>query len=396
MRVRVPVLHSVILGTASLAAMLVGSPAQGAAQPVVETNLVTDNQAFLASQGFTPAATEDQSLINPWGLSFGPTSPFWISNQGAGNTTLYNGLGAKQPLTVTIPGPGNPTGPTGQVFNPTSDFALPTGGKALFLFANLNGTISGWNSAQGTNAVPVAGTPPGPNGPSSIYTGLALGNSGGQNYLYAANDLTGHIDVFNSSFAPTTLTGNFTDPTLPAGLVPFNDAVIDGKLWVTYAIAGPNADEAALGQGVVDVFNLDGTFDRRFASGGNLLSPWGITKAPATFQNFANAILVGNFSDSLGYVNAFRESDGAYLGMLALSDSSGPFNIPYLWALSFGNGGTGFNPNALYFNAGIGDEAHGLFARLDPVPEPAEWALLTAGFALAGWRTRRRASLRFA
>ena len=265
-------------------------------------NLVTDNQAFLASQGFTPAATEDPALINPWGMSFSATSPFWISDQGTGVSTLYTGTGAKQGLTVTIPSPsGPPSGPTGQVFSGGSGFNLGGGSTAAFIFANLDGSISAWTGAFGTSAAVQIDTP------NAVYTGLALGSSGGNNYLYAA-DHAGGIDVFDQNFAPyMALAGNFMDPNLPAGLTPFNVANIGGLLYVTYAIAGPDADEAALGQGAVSVFNTDGTLVVSFASGGNLLSPWGVTQAPSTWGEFANAILIGNFSDADGFINAFNK-----------------------------------------------------------------------------------------
>lgn len=376
--------RAALFGTAC-ATLMAASSALAASQPVGQVNLVTDNQAFLASLGYTPAATEDASLVNPWGLSFGPTTPFWISNQHAGNATLYNGFGGKVPLTVTIPGSmAGPSGPTGQVFNPTGDFVLSDGAKANFLFANLNGTISGWNGAAGTTALVAARSP------VAVYTGLAMGSSGGANFLYAANGALGKVDVFNGGFMPTTLAGSFTDPNLPAGLVPFNIVNIGGQLYVTYAPPGPTADEAPLGTGAVDVFNTDGSFVRRFATGGMLISPWGVTKAPASFGAFGGAILVGNFSDEHGFINAFRESDGAFLGQLVGAGSNDPLEFGDLWSLSFGNGGTGFDPNALYFTAGIGDEEHGLFARLNAVPEPATWAMMLAGFTLAGWGARRR------
>ena len=372
--------RAILFGTACAAVMTAAS-ANAANQRVTQFNLVTDSQAFLASQGFAPAVTEDPDLINPWGTSFSATSPFWISDQGTGKATLYNGFGAKQGLTVTIPGsPTGPSGPTGQVFNPTNDFVLSNGARALFIFANLNGTISAWNQAAGTNALVTTS-------PGGIYTGLAMGNSGGQNYLYAA-DVTGGIDVFDANLAPTTLTGGFVDPTLPAGLAPFNVANIGGQLYVTYAPPGPDADEAPLGTGVVNIFNTDGTFVRRFATGGNLLSPWGVVKAPASFGIFGGAILVGNFAEEDGFINAFRESDGAYLGMLGMG--SDVYRMPYLWSLAFRTGGVGNDPTALYITAGIGDEEHGLFARLSAVPEPGQWALMVAGFALAGLAVRHR------
>ncbi|MFD1612774.1 TIGR03118 family protein [Sphingomonas tabacisoli] len=376
--------RAVLFGTASAFSLLCSSVAWSASQRVAQTNLVTDDAAFLASQGFAPAATVDASLINPWGTSFSATSPFWVSNQGAGNATLYNGAGAKQGLTVTMPSfPGGPNGPTGQVFNSTTnDFVLAAdGAKATFLFANLNGAIQGWNNGLGTTAANAVLTP------GAVYTGLALGNSGGQNFLYAANVAQNRIDVFNSGFMLTSLAGSFTDPTLPAGLAPFNVANIGGQLYVTYA-PPQDADEAPLGTGVVDVFNTDGTFVRRFATGGNLLSPWGVARAPASFGVFGNAILVGNFAEDDGFINAFRESDGTYLGMLN-GPGGDPFKMPYLWSLAFRTGGAGVDPNALYFTAGIGDEMHGLFGRLNAIPEPAAWAMMVAGFALAGWAVRK-------
>ncbi|GAO40417.1 hypothetical protein SCH01S_48_00760 [Sphingomonas changbaiensis NBRC 104936] len=376
-------LRLALLATASAAVLLAASPAFGAPPRVGVTSLVTDDQAFLATQGFKPAVTQDPSLINPWGMSFGPTSPFWTSDQGAGKATLYNASGGKIGLTVTIPGsPSPPTGPTGQVFNPTTDFVLPAdGAKANFIFANLDGTISGWNNGLGTNAAVAARTP------GAIYTGLAMGSSGGHNFLYAANAGQGRVDVYDSAFMLTSSSG-FVDPNLPAGLAPFNIANIGGQLYVTYA-PPENADEAPLGTGVVDIFGTDGTLVRRFATGGQLLSPWGMARVPDSFGLVGGRILIGNFADEDGFINSFRESDGAYLGMLA--DASGaPLKIPYLWSLAFGNNGVGADSNALYFTAGIGDEEHGLFGRLNVVPEPAIWALLLAGFGLAGWQARRR------
>ena len=183
----------------------------------VQTNLVSDIPGL--------AATTDPDLKNPWGISFSPTSPFWVSDQVTGLATLYNGSGTKQGLVVTIPG-GNPTG---QVFNSTtSDFLLTNNVKATFLFSTLDGTIAGWNNglvATAQTKVTTAG---------AVYTGLALGNNGSANFLYGANDGGGRIDVFNGSFVPTTLSGSFTDPNLPALFTPYNIQNLGGTLYVTY------------------------------------------------------------------------------------------------------------------------------------------------------------------
>src|SRR3954447_284426 len=222
-------------------------------QVVQQINLTTDNNAFLVSQGFAPAAHEDPNLINPWGMSFAPTSPFWISDQGKGVSTLYKGDGTPQALVVTVPSPSPPpSGPTGQAFTGSSGFTIGAGGpSAIFSFANLDGSISAWNPALGTNAVApvdVAG---------AVYTGLTVGSFGGSNFLYAANH-AGGIDVFDQTFTPHALPGSFVDPLLPSGVTPFNVATIGGQIYVTYAQAGPDADEAPIGSGIVDIFNPDG------------------------------------------------------------------------------------------------------------------------------------------
>ena len=358
------------------------------AQLVRQTNLVTDDQSVLTGLGFSPAAFVDPHLINPWGMSFGPTSPFWVSNQGTSTSTLYNGAGTPLPLVVTIPSrEAPPSGPTGQVFNPGSGFTLSNGSSARFMFANLDGSISGWNPASGT--VALRAVMPGGEARSAAYTGLALGSIGTNSYLYAPNRVTGHIDVFDSSFAPVTLGGTFVDPGAnPTGLIPFNVTNIGSHIWVTYSVPGADADEAALGSGFVSEFNLDGTFVRRLTEGGPLASPWGLAIAPSTFGSFADALLIGNFSEDFGQINAFSLTDGSFLG--AIRDRNGtPITIPYLWALTPGNNGNGGSSSSIYFTAGIGDEEHGLLGELDGVPEPATWATIVMGFAGLGISLRR-------
>jgi uncharacterized protein (TIGR03118 family) len=216
-----------------------------------------------------------------------------------------------------------------------------------------------------------------------------LGSSGGSNFLYAANNAAGTVDVFDQNFNPVSLgSGAFTDPNLPSGLSPFNVVNVGGQLFVTYAAGGPDADEQALGTGAVDIFSTDGTLVGRFATGGNLLSPWGVAQAPSGFDSLGGDILIGNFSDENGFINIFDPS-GDYLGMLTMGGD--PFNMPYLWALGFRTGGAGVDPNSLYITAGIGDEEHGLFAQLLPVPEPSTWAMMLAGFGAIGLSFRARA-----
>jgi uncharacterized protein (TIGR03118 family) len=323
-----------------------------------QTNLVSDIPGL--------AANTDAQLKNPWGMSFNATSPFWISDAGAGVSTLYNGFGARQALVVTIPGV-----PTGQVFNNAGAFGL-TSGNATFLFASATGTISGWNAAAGTTALTkVVGVE------GSSFTGLAIGGSGTTARLFAANFGTGTVDVFDGSFAQV-LTGGFIDATLPAGYAPFNVQNIGGAIVVTYALKDPTThdDVPGAGHGFVDVYDQNGVLLRRVASVGVLDSPWGVALAPAGFGTFGGALLVGNFGD--GTIHAYDFFTGALLGGVA--DINGaPIVNDGLWALAFRTGGAGVDPNALYFTAGIQNEEHGLFGSLTAVPEPGTLGLFALG-----------------
>jgi uncharacterized protein (TIGR03118 family) len=317
-------------------------------------------------------------------MSFGPTTPFWISDQGANVATLYTGTGAPQALVVsTPPTAGGPLGPTGLAFNNSGGgFLLPNGGPSLFIFSTLAGTIDAWNGMSGTTATVVATTP------GAVYTGLALAPSASGSLLYAANFGGARIDVFNSSFAPVTVTGNFTDPNLPSGYAPYNIENIGGNLYVEYAQVDPVTHQAAEGAGLgfVSVFDANGNLVRRLASGGPLNAPWGVTVAPGGFGDFSNRLLVGNFGD--GRINAFDQATGNFLG--ALQDANGnPIAIDGLWALKTRTGGVGVNTNAVYFTAGINDEADGLFGALQAVPEPTTWAFALCGMlGLAIYRKR--------
>ena len=245
----------------------------------IQTNLVSD--------GSVSATFTDPTLINPWGLTTSATSPFWVADNGNGTAPIYNGSGSKQALVVTIPPPvgGQPL-PTGEIYNSSASF-----NSDLFIFATENGTIAGWRSALGTTAeILVDNSSYGAN-----YKGLAVSTIGVYTYLYAANFYSGQIDVIPGSGAPA-LVGNFTDPNLPSGYAPFNIQNIGGKLYVTYALqdATKQDDVAGAGNGIVDVFNTDGTLVKRLITAGNLNSPWGLALAPSDFGAFSDALLVGN------------------------------------------------------------------------------------------------------
>ena len=219
-----------------------------------KTNIVSDVPGL--------AGATDPNLKNPWDVAFSATSPFWVSNQGSGTATLYDGSGNINSLVVSVPGGAPPSGPTGQVFNGTNGFVLGNGSSARFIFDTLNGTIAGWNG--GTSAMTEVTTA------GAIYTGLALAANNGSNYLYAA-DSTGQIRVFNSTFQAVSLAGSFTDPNAIAGYVPFNIQLIGSSLYVTYAQL--TAMGIGLPGGYVDVFNTDGTFSKRLTTSGALYAP---------------------------------------------------------------------------------------------------------------------------
>lgn len=326
----------------------------------LQTNLVSDVQGL--------AQIFDPTLKNSWGVSQGAGSPFWVSDQGTNSSTLYmvtpNGVSIV-PLTVSIPTTASgPQGPTGQVFNGTTSFDLADGSPATFIFANLNGTISAWNN--GTSATIEAAKS------GAVYTGLAIGSNAHGNFLFAANDAAGKIDVFDDSFHPVALGqggfGTFTDPNLPSGLVPFNVQNINGALYVTYAPVGHVAQTAATpGQGAVAIFDTSGNFIRQLTAGGPLASPWGMALAPSTFGQFGGDLLVGNFAYNDSEINAFDPTTGKFLG--TLTNASGqPILNPGLWALTFGNGSNGGDPNTLYFSAGINSEKDGLFGAIQALP----------------------------
>jgi uncharacterized protein (TIGR03118 family) len=350
--------------------------ADSAANNFTQTNLVSDLPGV--------AKNTDPNLVNPWGVSFSSTSPFWVSDNGSGLSTLYNGAGDILGLVVTVP----PTGsaPTGQIFNSSSNF-----NSDLFIFATEGGTIAGWRATLGKTAETLYASSAG-----AVYKGLASGTTPNGTYLYATDFHNNMITVLPGTGAPA-LTGTFTDPNLPAGYAPFNIENIGGKLYVTYAVqdGAKHDDLAGAGNGIVDVFDLQGNLQKRLISNGPLNSPWGMTVAPTGFGSFGNDLLVGNFGD--GTINAFDPSTGNFLGQLDGSNGMPLVNVG-LWDLTFGNGGNGGSPSDLYFTAGIAGpdaiEDHGLFGSITSVPEPGTLTLIGSGFlGLIAYRRRRASAI---
>jgi uncharacterized protein (TIGR03118 family) len=365
-QMRMPLEHSwqrtisLVAAAAVLAASVWIAPACLAAGVYQQANLVSDLPGM--------AAHTDSHLVNPWGIASSANSPFWVADNHTGVSTLYDSSGAPQPLVVTVPpAPGSTVGsPDGIVFNGSSDFEVSRGSPAHFIFATEDGTISGW--ASGTTAVIKADN----SASGAVYKGLAIGNNGTANFLYATNFHANAVNVFDHNYAPAMLASSFSDPTIPMGFAPFNIQNISGVLYVTYALqdAARHDDVPGPGNGFINKFDLNGNLLGRFASHGTLNSPWGMALAPAGFGEFGGDLLVGNFGD--GRINAFDPVTGAFLGQM--KDGSGnPITIRGLWGLRFGNGGSGGDPNTLYFAAGIPGpggvvEDHGLFGSISVVP----------------------------
>lgn len=321
----------------------------------------------LVSNQAKAAPIQDEHLVNAWGLVALPTSPYWVSDNGTGFSTLYNEVGVQSKLFVTIPAApsspagslGTPTGIVGNISPNATDFTFSENGKsgpATFIFATLDGTISAWNAmvdgvdSAGNSHATIA---PGRSGSGAVYTGLAIAvNDSGQAFLYAADDGPNRrVDVFNSNFE---LVQSFNDPGIPKGFAPYGIQAISGQIWVTYT-----ALNKAQG-GFVDVFDTAGNLIKHFAVHGPLHSPWGIAQAPADFGPMSNAILISN-NISRGRINAFDPETAQFLG--PLRDASGKaIEIDAVWALQFGqDGGPNGAHNELFFTAGPNNYANGLF-----------------------------------
>ncbi len=380
---------SVRFTVSGVVALIMGAACFG--QHYTQTNLVS------SEAGVAPVT--DPQLINPWGISRGSGSPWWISDNATGLSTLYNGAGAKQSLIVTIPpaDPNNkktPTGtPTGTIFNGSqTDFLLAPAKPALFLFSTIDGTIAGWNpTVAATLAVTVVKTTDG-----SSYTGLTSAFINGKSYVYAANFSKGRVDVYDNAFQPVKLPIDhsdrnaaddddrssencFVDEDLPRGYVPFNVQAIGNDIVVTYALheEGARFETDGPGLGFVDIYSSRGRLLGRLEHGDWLNAPWGVALAPLDFGRFSHDLLIGQFAgggntQSSGFIAAYDLSTGKFDGLL--QDASGkPLTINGVWALSPGN----VSPNnsdaaaapaaQMYFTAGPNHGSGGLLGYLTSV-----------------------------
>jgi len=334
-----------------------------AAPTFTQTNLISDVPGI--------AKTTDPNLVNPWGMALGINSGIWVSDNGSGKATTYDGKGQPiLPQVITIPRPANSAGgaPTGAATNDTTGFVISAGGKsgpATELFATEDGTIAGWNTSVDPAKAVIAVNN---SASGAVYKGLALGFNESGAFLFATNFHAGTVEVFDSTFRPVHIHGGFRDPHIPAGYAPFGIMAINSNLYVTYVLqdADKKDDVRGAGHGFIDIFDTEGNLVKRFTSQGRLNSPWGMAWAPFEgFGKFDNALFVGNFGD--GSVNAFDFDSGDFLG--TVSDASGKsINIPGIWALQFGLGVAASSSDTLFFTAGIAAEKHGLFGTLTVNP----------------------------
>jgi uncharacterized protein (TIGR03118 family) len=346
-------------------------------------------RADLVTNSGAGGTVNDFHLVNGWGLVSTGTSPYWVSDNATGFSTLYSisntgGAVVATPagLVVSVPSAtGGQASPTGIVAPETPKGATafvisginPVTGKqasanSLFIFATFDGTISGWNPAVGgitTTGASVANLAADRSSAGAVYTGLAIANNGGQPLLYAADDGPNRrVDVFDSTFklANEQLAPNaFVDSKIPKKFAPYGIQTItaaDGTqtIWVTYTAL----DKAQ--SGFVDSFTPAGVLISHFALSGPLHSPWGVALAPADFGPMSGALLVTN-NTSRGRINAFDPKSGAFLG--PLRDATGKaIEIDDVWAIQFGQGGaagSNGNPNQLFFTAGNNNYGDGTF-----------------------------------
>jgi uncharacterized protein (TIGR03118 family) len=333
----------IIVPTASLVLALLFEPSAARAQYEV-TNLVSNQEGV--------AKVTDPLLGNAWGLVHGPGTPYWISDNTSGWSTLYTGgTGTKVPLDVLIPtaGEDGPGTPTGIVFNASPEFLIQ-GSKADFIFDTLDGTISGWAPGVNPDTALVAVTTPG-----ASYTGLAITNKPSGNFLFAADNAHNKVDIYDGTFK---LVSSFTDTTLPSGFAPFGIQDFGGLLYVTFASSSGAPD------GFVDIFSEGGTLLKQLASGKPLNQPWGLAIAPKNFGPFSNTLLVADNTNA-GHIHSYNAITGQYVG--TLQDANGAdITINQLWGIDFGDGlGKNGATNQLFFTAGPDNNLAGLFGRID-------------------------------
>jgi uncharacterized protein (TIGR03118 family) len=348
---------------ALLAVALLGMLAfAGSTATAANTNAYTVHN--LVSDGAVPADRTDPNLVNGWGLTSGPTTPWWVADNGTDRSTLYRGDGTIVPLVVRVDG-----GPTGALFNGTTDFVVTDGtssGAARFIFASEDGKIRGWNPNVPAGST-VAQVGADRSSVGANYKGLAIASTAAGNFLYAADFHNARVDMFDGSFQVVTPPGAFVDRRIPHGYAPFGIQNLGGHIFVAYAKQDAEQEDEIAGHGLgfVSVFSGSGEFLARVATHGQLNAPWGLAFAPAGFGKFSGDLLVGNFGN--GRINAYKPKPHGRFELAGplRGHNHRPLAIDGLWGIGFGNGNASGPINTLYFAAGPDDEEHGLFGTIE-------------------------------
>jgi uncharacterized protein (TIGR03118 family) len=295
-------------------------------------------QPLVTTQG-SAAAVHDPQLVNAWGLAATATGPWWVANEGRSSSTIYAANGAKQTLTVDVPG-----GPTGVVYNGGGGFVVGHGtqtGPARFLYACEDGTIRAWspNVPHGWSKQAVVAVDAG--GSGAVFKGLAL--AGGR--LYVTDFHNDRVLVFDRRWHRVALAGRFHDPAIPSWYSPFNIAAFGGHLFVSYAFPAPVDGNDAPSGGYVDEFDLQGRLVARVARAGDLAEPWGLALAPAGFGRFGGDLLVASFGN--GHIDAFARQGGHWKAAGRV-----PVDVPGVWGIAFGTGGMSGPRTTLFYTSG--------------------------------------------
>lgn len=308
----------------------------------------------LDSNQFGLTSHTDPLMVNAWGLARGATGPWWVADEASGWSTLYDGSGNIQSLRVLIPtgGANGPGSPTGMVVNNSSEFNVE-GWPSVFLFATLDGTISGWAPQSNFNDAIVA-----VNNSSSgaVYTGLAITSKSSGNFLYAANLAKNQVEMYDGSF---NLLSTFTDPNAPSGFAPFGIQDINGIVFVAFASTTGGSG------GLIDEFTESGSFIKTLTQGTPLNQPWGMAAAPANFGPLSNTLLVTN-NTNVGTIHGFDLATGKLVGLMKGQDNK-TILIDQLWGIAFGGGNSNSGAaNNLYFTAGPKNNLTGTFGVIRP------------------------------
>jgi uncharacterized protein (TIGR03118 family) len=363
---------SVVLGFA-----LFLLPSLTLAQHYTQTNLVSNT-------GIAPL--NDSNLQNSWGLVSSPTgSPWWVSNNAGGTSTLYSidATGAAHIVPINpapnefvkipnAPSQTPPGSPTGVMFNGSpTDFLLAPKAPAIFIFVTEDGTVQGWNPgvnpASAVIVVDHSQVPDAANG--AVYKGATIAEIDGRRFILAANFRSGRIDVFDSTFKQVRLDEDaFDDESIPRDFAPFNVQGVGPNIYVTYAKQDAARHDPVKpgdpGDGFVDVFSSHGRLLQQLEHGKWFNAPWGVVWATPNFGEFSNTILIGNFRGS--NISAFNPVTGRFLGNM-MNPNGTTLAIDGLWALRFGNDGNAGSATTLFFTAGPNDELNGLLGTLTPI-----------------------------